>query len=750
MNRLFSWLSLSGRRWMFLILVAYLLLGIAYLLATPPLEASDEYKHYPFVQYVATTGRLPVLDPENPGRWLQEAAQPPLYYLLMAALTAPIDTSDLAEVHWVNKHAFVGDPNQVANKNLIIHQPERETFPWQGSVLAVYVIRLASLGLGALTILLTGRLGVLITGERTGLLAAALTAFNPMFLFVHAAVNNDSLAILLGTAGILLLVRLWRDVPDLRRDWRRYLVLGVVLGLGLITKLSLGGLLALAGVALLWMSLQKRTWRTLFQGGLLVFAPAFLIALPWFRRNWEQYGDLTGLNVFVAVQDQRLQPLTWADWVGEFGTFYRSFWGLFGGVNVAAPRPVYLLFNFLFLLGMAGLLLYLWRNRASWREMLVGNGLWLLLAWPLLMFLLLLRWNLYSASFQGRLIFPALAAINVLWALGLLAWWPKRWRGRVAGILTAGLALVALLLPIVTIRPVYTPPLPQTQVPADAAFGPISFQDGAETVMELVGVEVPAGQRITGADEPIEVTLYWQAAQSLDQDYLTAVTLLGRGLDPVGQVNRHPAGGMVPTSLWSPGEVWRDVYHVYPAGDAAAPTLLRIRASVYDPQAESDLVATDPAGTELTLLLVGDAVLSTSEPAAAPPRPLPVPFAEGIAFDGYGLDPEPARRGEPLSIALYWSADGTPANDYTVFVHLLNAAGEQVAGADSPPLQADYPTTQWQAGESVVDVHTLVVPETLPAGTYTLSIGLYDPVTGRRLSRTDMDGDAVQWPIEIE
>lgn len=750
MNRFFGWLSPTNRRWLLLIFAAYLLLGVLYMLATPPLEASDEYKHYPFVQYVSTTGRLPVLDPENPGRWLQEAAQPPLYYLLMAALTAPMDTSDLADVHWVNKYAFVGNPNQVGNKNLIIHRPALETFPWQGSVLALYVIRLASIGLGAVTVLLAGRLGTLIAGERVGLLAAALTAFNPMFLFVHAAVNNDSLAILLGTAGLYMLVRLWRDAPDPRREWLRYAGLGLVLGLGLLTKLSLGGLLALAGLTLLWLSRRQKDMRILLQGGLLVAVPAILLALPWFLRNWAQYGDLTGLSVFIAVQDQRLQPITWADWVGEIGTFYRSFWGLFGGVNVAAPRPVYLLLNLLFLLGMAGLLFRLWRQRAKWHEILVGKGMWLLAAWPLFMFLLLLRWNVFAPSFQGRLIFPALAAINVLWAWGLLAWWPPSWRGRVATVLAGGGLLVALALPLVTIRPAYAHPTPVTQVPEEATFGPISFRDGAETVMELVGVQVPAGQRLTGPDEPVEIILYWQAAQPLDKDYLTAVTLLGRGLEPVGHVNRHPAGGMVPTSLWSPGEVWRDVYHVYPAGDAAAPTLLRVRVGLYDPQAEEDLTAIGPEGTELALLLVGEAVLTGGQDAVEPPHPLPVPFAEGITFAGYGLEPEPARRGEALAIALHWSADKSPAGEYTVFVHLLNAAGEQVAGADGPPLQGDYPTTQWQAGDSLVDVHMLVVPEDLPAGTYTLATGLYDPLTGRRLRRTDTAGDAVQWPIIIE
>ena len=71
-----------------LIVVAYLLLAVIYALATPPLEASDEYKHYPVVQYIQNEHQLVRLDPGDPGRWLQEGAQPPLYYIIMAGLTS--------------------------------------------------------------------------------------------------------------------------------------------------------------------------------------------------------------------------------------------------------------------------------------------------------------------------------------------------------------------------------------------------------------------------------------------------------------------------------------------------------------------------------------------------------------------------------------------------------------------------------------------------------------------------------------
>ena len=87
------------RKLFWLIACAYVLLGLVYSWATPPFESSDEYKHFPVVQHIHQTGELVVLDPDNEGKWKQEGAQPPLYYLVMAAATSWIDTTDLDQVH---------------------------------------------------------------------------------------------------------------------------------------------------------------------------------------------------------------------------------------------------------------------------------------------------------------------------------------------------------------------------------------------------------------------------------------------------------------------------------------------------------------------------------------------------------------------------------------------------------------------------------------------------------------------------
>ncbi|MCO5182420.1 MAG: glycosyltransferase family 39 protein [Anaerolineae bacterium] len=749
-------LPVSQRHWQALLAIvvfAFLALGVVYAWATPPLEASDEYKHYPVVQHIQTTGELVILDADNPGRWLQEGAQPPLYYLMMAALTADIDTSDLPVVHQRNPHAFVGDPNQIHNKNLIIHNPDRQAFPGSGSILAVNVIRLASLLLGAGTIVVTAHLGRLLFSARVGLLAAALTAFNPMFLFVHAAVNNDSLAIFLGSLGIWLLVRLWRQfeagevIGTESRTIVQFIVLGIVLGLGILTKLSVGGLLGLTGSALAWQSWQRRNWRPVLIGGSIIITEILIISGWWFVRNMVLHGDLTGLIPFIAVQGTRDAPLQLSGWLAEFGTFYRTYWGLFGGVNVAAPQWIYVVCNLLLVGGMVGLIVYR-RERGHF-----PSGTWLLAAWAVLLFLLLVRWNIISPAFQGRLLFPALGAVNVLWAAGWVAWeralrrrfghkvWIELW-------ITGYFLVIAVVIPWITIRPAYAWPQALLTVPASAEFGPITYMapDGA---IQLVGVDLAPEQTTTpGSDAFIRVTLYWQASEPVANNYVSTVHLLGRDFDSVGNVSRYPGWGMVPTSRWHTGEIWRDEYGVRVNADAAAPSVLRLDVGLYDVATDSDLPAMAADGTPLEFVLVGEGRLTSAENPVEPTTILDIPFEQGITLRGYTI-PNTLSPGATVPVTLTWQAEATPDTNYTVFVQLIDETGNLVASGDGPPVGGFYPTTMWQTGEWIGDRHELMLSAELQPGPYTIAVGLYDPATLVRVPRRDGD-DAVTWPVTLE
>ena len=180
----------AERRLLALILALFVLIGFSYALITPAFEASDELWHYPMVRHLADGNPLPVqvFDPALAGPWNQEASQPPLYYALAAALTFWIDTVDMEQVRWLNPHVDNGVITPDGNTNLAVHDPAAD--PWAGALLAVRVVRLASVLLSSVTVYLTYRLAAETAPGRpaVALGAAAINAFLPMFLFISGAV----------------------------------------------------------------------------------------------------------------------------------------------------------------------------------------------------------------------------------------------------------------------------------------------------------------------------------------------------------------------------------------------------------------------------------------------------------------------------------------------------------------------------------------------------------------------------------
>ncbi|MCZ7671058.1 MAG: hypothetical protein M5U34_29885 [Chloroflexi bacterium] len=70
-----------------------------------------------------------------------------------AALTFWIDTADMETVRWLNPHVDNGIITEDGNTNLVIHDPQAN--PWQGTLLAVRIVRLVSVLMSAGTVLLT-------------------------------------------------------------------------------------------------------------------------------------------------------------------------------------------------------------------------------------------------------------------------------------------------------------------------------------------------------------------------------------------------------------------------------------------------------------------------------------------------------------------------------------------------------------------------------------------------------------------
>ncbi len=707
------------RFWIAVITLLFVILGVVYSLTTPIFEASDELWHYPVVKHIADGRGLPIQRPGVEALWQQEGSQPPAYYVLAALVTVWIDTDDLSTVRWLNPLANIGQPLAAGNKNMVVHT-EREAFPWRGTTLAVHLIRFLSVLLGAFAVYLTYRLALEVAPQRSdlALAASALVAFNPMFLFISGSVNNDNLIVPLATLILCLVVR------TLRQGWLgngRALLLGLLLGLAALTKLSGLALLPLTAAVLVVVAARRRAWGALFRWGALIAVPVLVVAGWWYLRNWQLYGDPTGLNAMLDIAGRRPEPFTFQRLKSEFQGFRLSYWGVFGGFNVIGPQPLYWLYDFLVLAGMAGWAAWLIRRRGQWRSP-AAERLLVLAVWVLLVLVALIRWTAQTYASQGRLAFPAIGAVAVLVAFGLAGWLPRRWQGRGLAGVSVALFLLVAAIPFAVIRPAYARPpiLREADVPAGVQRSDVTHGG----VLRMLGYELPRESVRPGGTVP--VTVYWQLTEPTDRNLAVFVHLLGRGWDPVGQVNSYPGLGAYPLSLLRPGDVVRDTYQVPVVVTATAPSLLRVDVGLFDfaDPVRGGLPVSDMAGEETCAMLGAVRLLPYTDASDLPQTPR-FDLGGQAALVGYDFPQDVMQPGDTLPITLFWQAQARMPEDYQVFVHLMGPDGRPVAQGDKSPLDGDWPTSAWEPGRTFRDDYQIEIPVDLAPGAYELRVGLY-------------------------
>lgn len=101
----------------------------------------------------------------------------------------------------------------------------------------------------------------------------------------------------------------------------------------------------------------------------------------------------------------------------------------------------------------------------------------------------------------------------------------------------------------------------------------------------------------------------------------------------------------------------------------------------------------------------------------------------GARLAGVALG-QPDRAAGWLGLRTFWVVEQPFDRDFFIFVHLLDAAGNTVAQRDAPPWQGRFPTSSWRPGTVVVDINDVPLPAGLPAGTYTIALGMFDPASG--------------------
>jgi hypothetical protein len=255
--------------------------------------------------------------------------------------------------------------------------------------------------------------------------------------------------------------------------------------------------------------------------------------------------------------------------------------------------------------------------------------------------------------------------------------------------------------------------------------------------VKLLGYDLGTNRAEPGGGIPL--TIYWQALDWLGSDYTIFTKLLAADQTVYGGRERLPQEGYR-TLYWAPGEIITDSFGL-PVEATAPPGIYTINIGLYQQVGEQALslpLVQDGQPIEASSITIGPVKIGDTPPGltldtAQPQVVLNQPFGDAPNLTLLGYDQLPITNNE-LPIILYWRSEAPLSLDYTTFVHIRNAAGENVAQKDQPPLKGAYPTSLWDPGEIIADKMVIPLPDNLPVGEYQLVIGLYDFQTGQRLT----------------
>jgi len=713
-----------------LILFLHLALGALYSVAVPIWEAYDEWGHYSYVQYIASNRSLPPRDQRIIQHHDTARSQPPLYYILGAAATFWIDTSD-----WQGpqENRYASLPTAMGGYNRTLHGYE-EDYPWAGWALAVHIVRIVSVVLSTITVCLTYLIALALFPNRLEIAvgAAAINAFWPKFVFMGSVINNDNL---IATFGALLMLFMVRNVLG-PSSLGNYAGLVASQGLAVASKIVGIAFLPVTLFGLAWSvgrdARKYSAWKVILAafvivGGAISFGLIFLLSHPLYVKN---------LQLFLTPPAV-LGQMSLNDWLGVIGLMWGTLWASFGWQNISIADWGYRIAELIWGVALLGLVWFFACGRdvrVKWA--LVG----LMLSITAVAGLTMYR-GLFSAYyFTGRYLLSTISAIATLLAAGLGSLGPRRWSRFVIGGVGLGMFVFAVYIPFAYIMPVYARPEKLSPEAVENLANPLhaSF-DGK---IEWVGYEMKPTTFHPG--ETVRVSLYWKCLDEMEANYTLAVKIIGPDDREYASLNVHPGRGSYPTSMWRKGDIFEDVYWMPIAGDVPPLTMARLKVAFFRDQADlAHLPVYDQSGQD-----IGFAVFAGRFKVAPiqmekyhPQQQVNYRLGDAISLVGYDLprSRHPADSTQ-ITLTLYWQAHGATERPYTVFAHITDERGKLIAQADGQPVEGNYPTDLWGDGEAISDTHTISLPVELPDGRYEVSVGLYSVETGQRLPVFDDQG----------
>ncbi|HEY3290971.1 MAG TPA: phospholipid carrier-dependent glycosyltransferase, partial [Anaerolineae bacterium] len=568
------------------------------------------------------------------------------------------------------------------------------------------------------------------------LLAVALVALNPKFIHISSIVSNDIAITFSATLACWWLLVLTRN----RQQRAGYFILGAIVGIAVLSKVTGVGLLAPAGLMVILSAVRDRPERRLasqlvLRRGLQLVVGLLVVAGPWLGWNLIQYGSpLAWAQVQAANQSLlRASPLTLAQMILSILEILISYWGVIG-VELRYPVWVDWVFFGVFGLAVVGIGIRMARARFNALVQAWSAPLLILLTWEAVLLASYVWWlRDYTATENSRLIFPGIALVAYAVAVGWTAL-PSIASRIVALSMCVGMLTLSVLTPFTIVLPAFAVP-DYLNAQQRAA---LSGQNGVTFASKFNLQHAQVNDRTVKPGEFLNVTLFWGSVQPLKQSFHTILAARDAQGQLIGRLEAIPFNGRFDTQRWVPGHIFRDDYRLRINPDARR-GIASVTVSVRGIYETPPLLSID--GTATDQFIIGPfKVLGKIESTAAPQIPISAQFSDSkealIQLDG--VDTRSVDR-KPM-LAFHWRCLKQPGRDYTLFVHIIDHDGRIIAQVDGQPANGAYPTGMWDEQEQLVDMRAI----TLPAGAESLSIGWYAPETGARLTARKPDG--TRWP----
>ncbi len=369
--------KVSTRQLFIIILTVGLTCRIIFSLLTPTFYAPDAQAHVKYVKYLAENHSFPVQTSRtfSPTKdW--EYYQPPLYYL------------SLTPLYLLSERLF------------------------QDTAVTVRFLRIFSIMLWGITVLFTFKfletLNVHDTFIKT--FVVAMVSLLPAYTFFSSVINNGNLLVAIGSGILYLAVQPKTSI-------KKSVLMGILLGLGLLTKLTAVVYIILIVLIFLAGLIRKTTGLAAIPRLILPIILAALIWSPWAWRNWNLYGSITAEEVANVLYRWKSVVMAIRNTL-EY--MQKSFWAVSGiHNNISSFYPI--IGKHIFYFAIIGLFYGLFSKREKLIHIVQKNSNFII-ASALTIFInliLVFRFGLLYRQGQGRFLFPLLIPISLIMAMGL-------------------------------------------------------------------------------------------------------------------------------------------------------------------------------------------------------------------------------------------------------------------------------------------------------------------------------------------